>query len=361
MLFVDDGDIVLVDRSPARGATITRTTGAEANPRWARHETRRHLHARQQPVPRAARRRRLDRAAHRRRREKARAARDRQPEVRQGRRAEADRAYAGRGGEEEEGGGEGEGARAAEVRARRAPVGRRPAARRPTARTSSSSSSSARRRRSGRTCRTTSPSRATPKTFPARTNVGDAQDKRTLVVMNLETGKIAGRGRRVRRQRPSVRRRQSAGARSAMGHARCRTTTASLAVARRARGRQQGSLARRGRSRDRQDARHRRAARRCVGAGSWAASARQRPSFGWLPDQKHLWFLSERDGWMHLYTVDASADASTPRQLTQGKWEIDAAALSPDKKKFYLTTTRSASRASGTSTRCRSTAARARS
>ena len=28
------------------------------------------------------------------------------------------------------------------------------------------------------------------------------------------------------------------------------------------------------------------------------------PSFGWLPDQKHLWFLSERDGWMHLYTVD---------------------------------------------------------
>ena len=26
------------------------------------------------------------------------------------------------------------------------------------------------------------------------------------------------------------------------------------------------------------------------------------PSFGWMPDQKHVWFLSERDGWMHLYT-----------------------------------------------------------
>ena len=37
------------------------------------------------------------------------------------------------------------------------------------------------------------------------------------------------------------------------------------------------------------------------------------PSFGWLPDQKHLWFLSERDGWMHLYTVDATADAARPR------------------------------------------------
>ncbi len=33
------------------------------------------------------------------------------------------------------------------------------------------------------------------------------------------------------------------------------------------------------------------------------------PSFGWMPDQKHVWFLSERDGWMQLYSLDASADA----------------------------------------------------
>jgi len=62
-------------------------------------------------------------------------------------------------------------------------------------------------------------------------------------------------------------------------------------------------------------------------------------SFGWLPDNRHLWFLSERDGWMHLYTVDAGADRPAARQLTDGKWEIEAAALARDKKKFYLTTT----------------------
>src|SRR4029077_20841905 len=46
------------------------------------------------------------------------------------------------------------------------------------------------------------------------------------------------------------------------------------------------------------------------------------PSFGWMPDQKRIWFLSERDGWMHLYAVDATADRATAKQLTDGKWEI---------------------------------------
>ena len=63
------------------------------------------------------------------------------------------------------------------------------------------------------------------------------------------------------------------------------------------------------------------------------------PSFGWLPDQKHVWFLSERDGWMHLYTLDASAEQPSARQLTQGKWEIESLSLSPDRKKFYITST----------------------
>ena len=39
VLFVDDGDIVLVDSVAGTRRNITRTTGAEANPRWARHET----------------------------------------------------------------------------------------------------------------------------------------------------------------------------------------------------------------------------------------------------------------------------------------------------------------------------------
>jgi dipeptidyl aminopeptidase/acylaminoacyl peptidase len=63
------------------------------------------------------------------------------------------------------------------------------------------------------------------------------------------------------------------------------------------------------------------------------------PSYGLLPDQKHVWFLSERDGWMHLYTVDASAAQPSARQLTQGHWEIDDVALSADRTNFYITST----------------------
>ena len=60
------------------------------------------------------------------------------------------------------------------------------------------------------------------------------------------------------------------------------------------------------------------------------------PSYGLLPDQQHVWFLSERDGWMHLYTVDATAAQPAARQLTQGRWEIDSVTLSADGKKFYI-------------------------
>src|SRR6266536_2516410 len=62
-------------------------------------------------------------------------------------------------------------------------------------------------------------------------------------------------------------------------------------------------------------------------------------SFGFMPDQKHLWFLSERDAWMHLYTVDATAEKPAARQLTQGRWEIESLSMSADKKKFYITST----------------------
>ncbi len=122
-----------------------------------------HLHPRQQPVRRPARQRR-DRAADRRAAAQARSARYRQPEVHQGRRAEADRAHADRGGEEEEGRREGQGA--ARCRSSSSPIGsRRPTcSSRPTASTSSSSSSSAPSPPSVPTCRTTSPSRATPRT-----------------------------------------------------------------------------------------------------------------------------------------------------------------------------------------------------
>jgi dipeptidyl aminopeptidase/acylaminoacyl peptidase len=69
------------------------------------------------------------------------------------------------------------------------------------------------------------------------------------------------------------------------------------------------------------------------------AWVREGASSGWLPDGKKYWYLSEADGWMHLYSVDASSPGASPKQLTTGKWELASVDLSPDKSKFYLTST----------------------
>jgi dipeptidyl aminopeptidase/acylaminoacyl peptidase len=58
---------------------------------------------------------------------------------------------------------------------------------------------------------------------------------------------------------------------------------------------------------------------------------------GWLPDNKRYWFLAEHDGWMQLYTVDTSQPPPTRKQLTTGKFEIDSVELSADGSTFYLT------------------------
>jgi dipeptidyl aminopeptidase/acylaminoacyl peptidase len=163
--------------------------------------------------------------------------------------------------------------------------------------------------------------------IPARTFVGDAQDKRTLAVMNLETGKsvpvdsdFAGK-REVRWSMPIV----SDDGSLVVASARATDNKDRWLVAVDA-----GS----GKSRV-VDTLHDEAWVREVGGFGSAEPS----GYGWLPDQKRIWFLSERDGWMHLYIVDASAANQTARQLTQGKWEIESAELSTDRKKFYFTST----------------------
>ncbi|HEY7287618.1 MAG TPA: prolyl oligopeptidase family serine peptidase [Vicinamibacterales bacterium] len=161
--------------------------------------------------------------------------------------------------------------------------------------------------------------------IPARTFVGDAQDKRTLVVMNLETGKsqaatapFAGK-RDVRWGMPQI------------------SEDGSLAVA---------SI----RANDNKDrwlaaVDPETGAARVVDQLHDDAWVRELGgfgpdvSFGFLNDQHHLWFTSERDGWMHLYSVDASSPDATAHQLTQGKWEITDVALSQDRSRFYFTST----------------------
>jgi dipeptidyl aminopeptidase/acylaminoacyl peptidase len=57
---------------------------------------------------------------------------------------------------------------------------------------------------------------------------------------------------------------------------------------------------------------------------------------GWLPDNRRVWYLAEHDGWMHLYTVDATAEKPARQQLTTGRFEIDSVELAPDGSTFYL-------------------------
>ncbi len=57
---------------------------------------------------------------------------------------------------------------------------------------------------------------------------------------------------------------------------------------------------------------------------------------GWLPGDRGLWYVSEADGYAHLYTMHA--DGSAKQQLTKGKWEVLTAALSTDRTHFEMHT-----------------------
>ncbi|HZP47997.1 MAG TPA: S9 family peptidase [Vicinamibacterales bacterium] len=161
--------------------------------------------------------------------------------------------------------------------------------------------------------------------IPARTFVGDAQEKRSLVVMNLETGKSAAADAGF------------AGKRSVRWSMAQLNDDGSLAVAHvRADDNKDRWLVvvdpESGKARV-LDTLHDDAWVREVGG-----FGPNETSFGFL-DAKRVWFLSERDGWMHLYSVDATATQPAAKPLTQGKWEIDSAVLSRDRTRFYITST----------------------
>ena len=164
-------------------------------------------------------------------------------------------------------------------------------------------------------------------TAPARINVGEVHDKQVLAVLNLKTGvshladaSFAGDGREIFWAMPIV------------------TRDGSLAVTsvRAANNKDRWLIAVDAESGATRvvDRLHDDAWVREVGGSVSGVPS----SYGWMPDQQHLWFLSERDGRMHLYLVDASKPDSEARQLTRGSWEVSSASLSPDKKRFLLTT-----------------------
>jgi dipeptidyl aminopeptidase/acylaminoacyl peptidase len=55
--------------------------------------------------------------------------------------------------------------------------------------------------------------------------------------------------------------------------------------------------------------------------------------FGWLNDNRTLWYESEESGFAHLYT---KAPNGEPRALTQGRFEVSSPQLSPDGRWFYV-------------------------
>jgi dipeptidyl aminopeptidase/acylaminoacyl peptidase len=57
---------------------------------------------------------------------------------------------------------------------------------------------------------------------------------------------------------------------------------------------------------------------------------------GWYDGGRRIWFVSEADGFAHVYTIDARG--GDRKQLTRGRWEVVDVALSPDKREFYLHT-----------------------
>jgi len=55
--------------------------------------------------------------------------------------------------------------------------------------------------------------------------------------------------------------------------------------------------------------------------------------FGWLPDGRTLWFLSEQSGYSHLYL---QAGTGKPRALTAGRWEVSSVAPNADGSAFLF-------------------------
>ncbi|HET9047874.1 MAG TPA: prolyl oligopeptidase family serine peptidase [Chiayiivirga sp.] len=55
--------------------------------------------------------------------------------------------------------------------------------------------------------------------------------------------------------------------------------------------------------------------------------------FGWLPDHRSLWLLSEHSGYSQLYTISPKGKL---KALTEGQWEASQPQVSADGKTFYF-------------------------
>jgi len=182
--------------------------------------------------------------------------------------------------------------------------------------------------------------------IPARSNVGDTQDRRLLAILNVKTGKSVWADASFAPPVPEAEKpaaAAAAGSTPAPGRKAEREVRWSMPVVS-ADGKQNVAGVRSADNKDRWfvtlepetgktaviDLLHDEAWVREAGFGG--------ASIDFLPDNRRISFLSERDGWMHLYTLDVAAPAVKPVQLTSGRWEVTSAELARDGKKFYVTT-----------------------
>ncbi|WP_375323577.1 prolyl oligopeptidase family serine peptidase [Flagellimonas sp. GZD32] len=58
-------------------------------------------------------------------------------------------------------------------------------------------------------------------------------------------------------------------------------------------------------------------------------------SIGWMPDEKSIWYQSEKTGYSHLYTMNVSTKKE--KALTSGEFEIYDPFISKDENRWYFT------------------------
>jgi len=192
--------------------------------------------------------------------------------------------------------------------------------------------------------------------IPGRTKVGDAQNRTRLVIINAETGetKNVDHGQRMAAppaQRTEMNASQTGEVSTGSGSDRVTSQQKTTAAQTRDRdvqlaqlqwsedGKNAVLMARAADNKDRwvmllDPATGKTKVLATVHDDAWVDGPGA-GTLGWLPDNTHVYFESERDGFAHLYSV--SITGGEPAQLTSGSFEVSDVRLSADKTKFYFT------------------------
>jgi len=187
--------------------------------------------------------------------------------------------------------------------------------------------------------------------IPGRTKVGDTQNRTRLVVINVETGetKNVDHGRKLPANAPLQRTEMNAGVSTGSGSDR--TDVQAKANEPKPREVQLSQLqwsddgknvVLMGRAADNKDrwvmlldpSTGKTKVLATIHDDAWVDGPGAF-TLGWLPDNEHVYFESERDGWAHLYSV--AINGEEPKQLTSGPFEVSDVRLSQDKTRFYFT------------------------